>query len=108
MDQYAATAAPILDWDTAPNNAQPYHPIRPDKKFLREINGETNGSQPVSPEQRTWIEKSEKMDFAHADRAPADLLNDIIWKSVRGMESPLPAKPRGPSPLTGPKNVDYH
>ena len=31
------------------------------------------------------------MDFDHADAAPADALNRILWQSVRGVGSPMPA-----------------
>ena len=31
------------------------------------------------------------MDFVHPDSAPAGLLNEILWKSVKGMNSPMPA-----------------
>ena len=34
---------------------------------------------------------SAHMDFADADRAPMHQLNEIVWKSVRGANSPMPA-----------------
>ena len=34
---------------------------------------------------------SAKMDFDDYDRAPMHALNEIIWKSVRGADSPMPA-----------------
>jgi hypothetical protein len=34
---------------------------------------------------------SAKMDFDDYDRAPMQALNEIIWKSVRGANSPMPA-----------------
>jgi hypothetical protein len=30
------------------------------------------------------------MDFSDADRAPEMLLNEIIWRSVKGASSPMP------------------
>jgi hypothetical protein len=30
------------------------------------------------------------MDFADVDRAPAQALNEILWKSIKGADSPLP------------------
>lgn len=33
---------------------------------------------------------SAKMDFDDVDRAPMHLLNEIIWKSVKGVDSPMP------------------
>jgi YVTN family beta-propeller protein len=35
-------------------------------------------------------EESEKMDFSDVDRAPMHRLNEIIWKSVKGADSPMP------------------
>jgi hypothetical protein len=31
-----------------------------------------------------------KMDFSDYDRVPMQALNEIIWKSVRGADSPMP------------------
>jgi YVTN family beta-propeller protein len=36
---------------------------------------------------------SETMDFSRADRVPADLLNEVIWKTVRGPKSHMPPTP---------------
>jgi YVTN family beta-propeller protein len=35
-------------------------------------------------------EESMRMDFSDVDRAPMHLLNEIIWKSVKGADSPMP------------------
>ena len=98
MCQYDATADPILDWGAGPGNAEPYVAILPDDKVLRQINGEFSPREPISPEQRSMMEESSRMDFANADRAPADRLNEIIWKSVRGADSTMPPTPHGPPP----------
>jgi hypothetical protein len=34
--------------------------------------------------------ESAKMNFAEADEAPMRRLNEIIWKSVKGADSPMP------------------
>ena len=31
-----------------------------------------------------------KMDFSQPDRTPERELNEILWKSVKGADSPLP------------------
>ncbi|HEY2588958.1 MAG TPA: hypothetical protein VGI81_24655 [Tepidisphaeraceae bacterium] len=98
MCQYDATSDPIMAWDTSPSNDAPYEPIAPDKEILGQINGRNSPKSPISPEQRSMMEESGKMDFAHADRAPADRLNEIIWKSVKGADSVLPPTPHGPPP----------
>jgi len=35
-------------------------------------------------------EESRKMDFSDVDRAPMHALNEIIWKSIKGANSPMP------------------
>jgi YVTN family beta-propeller protein len=35
-------------------------------------------------------EASRKMDFSDVDRAPMHALNEIIWKSIKGADSPMP------------------
>jgi hypothetical protein len=37
---------------------------------------------------------SDKMDFSREDAADDLLLNEVIWRSVRGAESPMPAPVR--------------
>jgi len=32
------------------------------------------------------------MDFSRADAAPTPLLNEVVWKSVRGVNSEPPAR----------------
>jgi hypothetical protein len=39
-------------------------------------------------------EESDRMDFAAEDRAPDRLLNEIIWRSVRGADAPAPGPVR--------------
>jgi YVTN family beta-propeller protein len=39
---------------------------------------------------------SAKMDLAEADLAPEQALNEIIWKSVKGADSPMPPPVRAP------------
>jgi YVTN family beta-propeller protein len=39
-------------------------------------------------------EVSEKLDFSMADAADDLVLNEIVWKSVRGIDSPMPAPVR--------------
>jgi hypothetical protein len=66
--------------------------------LIAEINAARNKPKPVSPELKTMIDQSEAMDFTVADRAPADVLNQIIWQTVKGPGSVMPLSPRGPAP----------
>jgi len=87
-----------MDWEKSPLNDAPFDAIPPDPNILLEINGKNSPKQPISPEQKAMMDESSKMDFAHADHAPADRLNEIIWKSVKGDDAVMPPTPHGPPP----------
>ncbi|MDB5298505.1 MAG: Phosphoesterase family, partial [Phycisphaerales bacterium] len=96
MCQYDAAARPIMDWADAPANAEPYAGIMPDAKILKETNVLPRQDASADPKLAELIQKSAEMDFTRADRAPAELLNQIIWASVRGTKSEMPPTPSGP------------
>ncbi len=81
MSQYDALALPITDWDAAPSNIDPYTATMPAREIIAQMNP---GKTPLAA-------ASDKMDFTHADAAPAALLNEVIWKSVKGEASQMPA-----------------
>ena len=88
MNQYDAVATPILDFGTDPTqNGGQYAASLPDTSILGEIAPAANMAGALLPLERL----SAKMDFIHPDSAPADLLNEIIWKSVKGVHSKMPA-----------------
>jgi YVTN family beta-propeller protein len=119
MCQYDAASAVIGGWDDAPKNDAPYKAILPSEEIMKERNKASNPITPISPEQpkdgpttnpvkkpagkpkadrplkseADLAEASLEMDFTHADRAPADLLNRVIWKTVKGVESEPPPTP---------------
>jgi len=105
MSQYDAIAHPMMDWDDQPRNAEPFTAILPDAKWLVERNAAKGSTSPVSPESVMQTE-AEKMNFTDADAAPADKLNEMIWKSIKGMDSKMPASPRGLSYLGRGKDDD--
>ncbi len=86
MSEYDAVASPILDFDTAPINNAPFNAIAPDPAI------ETEVAQAKSPKDTMYAlaKMSDGLDFEHPDSAPAGILNEIIWKSVQGMNSPTP------------------
>jgi len=95
MCQYDAAAKPIMDWDFALKNVEPYAAIAPDAKILREA-VPRRGTASANPKLDAFVKQSQGLDFTHADRAPAEVLNQIIWASVRGTEQPMPPTPAGP------------
>ena len=79
MSQYDASATPM--WRCF-NNASGHRPFisKPCLVNLNDKNTIVN----------KWSELSERFDFAKEDRAPDDAFNTVIWKAVKGFESPCP------------------
>ena len=50
--------------------------------------------------------ESEKMDFSQEDLADDQKLNEIIWRSVRGQDSVMPAPTRAAFVQAQPKKDD--
>jgi hypothetical protein len=79
MSQYDAAATPLYNAFTGTPNMAPYQRLMPrvptDEKNLPASFGAA---------------ASLAMDFSVEDRAPEVLLNDIIWRSIRGASSPMP------------------
>jgi YVTN family beta-propeller protein len=91
MNQYDAIATPILDFalDTF-SNGDVYNAILPDKSIIQEYNPSMMLLKRGTP-LYNLATLSNKMDFVHPDSAPAALLNQIIWKSVKGVHAQMPA-----------------
>ncbi len=79
MSQYDAAATPMyLVFGT-----------NPDQTPFSHLNAEVDLN--VKNTARAWgARESRKMDFDDVDRNPPFLLNEIIWRSVRGADSPMP------------------
>ncbi len=90
MSQYDATANPILDFDTVPSNGDIYSAILPPASLIEELNPSMLLLRPGTPAYH-MAKLSNAMNFVHPDSAPAALLNQIIWKSVKGVHSKMPA-----------------
>jgi hypothetical protein len=79
MTQYDAPAVPL--WRCMNNTAS--HPpfvTRPCQIDLNEKNTAQN----------MWQRKSEKFDFTMEDRVNDAEFNEVIWKAVKGLDSPCP------------------
>ncbi len=83
MSQFDATAAPMYaTFQTKPDETG--YTARPAQVDLEEKNGPS-----------AWgARDSARMNFREADRADDIVLNEIIWRSVRGANSPMPAPVR--------------
>ncbi len=83
MSQYDASATPL--WRCFNNT--PNHPpftARPCQVDLDEKN----------LTESIWQKKSEKFDFTQEDRVDDNEFNQVIWKAVKGLDSPCPPSVR--------------
>ncbi|MFI5336487.1 MAG: bifunctional YncE family protein/alkaline phosphatase family protein, partial [Opitutales bacterium] len=80
MSQYDAAAQPMFAAFQAQPDLTPY--------TARPAGVDVNACNPA----KAWGAKdSALMDFREADRADDIVLNEIIWRSVRGADQPMPA-----------------
>jgi WD40 repeat protein len=79
MSQYDAAATPMYNSFQAKADLTSYSHVIPDVD-MKALNLKT-----------AWgADLSEKMDFTREDAADDLLLNEVIWRSVRGPQSPMP------------------
>jgi hypothetical protein len=80
MSQYDAAATPMhACFDTRPDH--PPFTARPIHVDLDEKNTEVSA----------YSERSEKFDFSKEDSAPDNSFSEVIWKAVKGLDSPCPS-----------------
>jgi YVTN family beta-propeller protein len=89
MTSYDATAAPIMDWNSQPSNNAPYNAVLPAQDIICAQSPALSTLSASDPMRRMEIRASQ-MDFDHPDSAPPGELNEMIWKSVKGMNSEMP------------------
>ncbi|HKI71320.1 MAG TPA: YncE family protein, partial [Verrucomicrobiae bacterium] len=83
MSQYDAAATPMFNSFQAKADLRPYQAL-PANVDLNERNTKV-----------AWgSDLSKKMNFAKEDAADDLLLNEVVWRSVRGANSPMPAPVR--------------
>jgi DNA-binding beta-propeller fold protein YncE len=95
MSQYDLAATPMYNSFQAKPDLRPYECLS-ENFDMNEKNTKLS-----------WGSKmSQKMNFAKEDAADDYLLNEIIWRSVRGAHSPMPAPVRAAFVFTHPKVDD--
>jgi DNA-binding beta-propeller fold protein YncE len=94
MSQFDAAAAPMNTAFTAKSDLTPFA-ARPAQVDLEERN----------PPSAWGAKASARMDFREADRADDIALNEIIWRSVKGAGSPMPAPVRAAFFKSHPKSA---
>jgi YVTN family beta-propeller protein len=85
MSQYDAIAPPINDFASRPVNTAPYT-VLPSAVIAQ------TAATSLPPRSPLWklARMTAKMDFSREDLAPPQLLNEVIWQSVKGVQSPSP------------------
>jgi hypothetical protein len=90
LTSYDAVANPIMGWDAKPSNSAPYTATLPAQSIVCEATPALETLSASDPMRKIILE-SQGMDFVHPDSAPARRLNELIWKSVKGANSEMPA-----------------
>jgi len=80
MSQYDAAAMPLYASFGTEASITPFDVIQPKIDVNVKNTKDSYGA-----------EESSKMDFSDVDRAPMHALNEILWKSIKGADSPVPA-----------------
>jgi len=83
MSQYDAAAVPFSECFTSTPDFRPYK-VKPSNVDLMQRNVAWNKS----------AERSQEWNFAREDAAPDLDLNEVVWKSVKGEDSVMPAPRR--------------
>jgi len=89
LTSYDATAIPINDWNSQPSNNAPYTAVLPAQDIICAQSPDLNTLSASDPMRRMMI-RAGQMDFEHPDSAPDRELNEMIWKSVKGVNSQMP------------------
>jgi hypothetical protein len=80
MTQYDAPATPL--WRCM--NSTPDHPVFSVRPSNIDLNLKNQAES-------SWQRKSQKFDFSKEDMANDADFNEVIWKAVKGLDSPCPA-----------------
>ena len=83
MSQYDAAAEPMWRCFTNQADLSPFN-AKPLQTDITAVNTVENA----------WQRKSETFDFTREDRVPDRLFTEVIWKAVKGENSPVPAPRR--------------
>jgi YVTN family beta-propeller protein len=80
---------PLSQYDAAANPFFAAFGTKPDLTPFRALPAQYDVNE-MNPPKAFGATESARMDFSEPDRAPVRALNEIIWKSVMGADSPMP------------------
>lgn len=87
MNQFDASAEPMFDCFTDEADTRPYE-TAPALVALDEMNPDPTAI--ADPALREDAVVSATLNFRQVDRAPEDVLNRILWRAMRGSQTPYP------------------
>jgi hypothetical protein len=73
-----------------PENRAPFVALLPDAQLFAPRSPDPNMTRGLPAEVVRLAKASAAMDFSREHAAPAQALNEIIWKSVKGFDQPMP------------------
>jgi hypothetical protein len=88
MNQFDASATPMFDCFTDKPDFTPYASL-PSNVPLDELNPEAEAINDAVLRNDAIV--SATLNFREIDKAPEDVLNRILWRSMRGSRDPYPA-----------------
>ena len=95
MSQFDAAARPMYHSFQAEPDVKPFEHLKPDTD-MKAVNRYS-----------AWgAKESEAMDFSKADNCDEFLLNEIVWRSVRGPDAAMPPPVRAAFVFPHPKKDD--
>ncbi len=87
MNQFDATATPMFDCFTDQPDFQPFTSV-PNQVPLDQMNPDPRAM--TDPLLRRDALRSARLNFRQVDRAPEDVLNRILWRAMKGSQTPYP------------------
>ena len=91
MNQLDASAIPMDIFQETPD-LRPYQAVLPQISADNLLTG-----KPRAAAAAQWMRRSLRQNFAHADLADPQVLNEVIWFACRGQGSPMPAPAQLPA-----------
>jgi YVTN family beta-propeller protein len=88
MNQFDATATPMVDCFTATPDFRPFDAV-PNDVRLDTLNPPKD--KIADPLLRRQAAQSARLDFRRVDACPEDVLNRILWHAVKGSAAPYPS-----------------
>ena len=92
MNQFDASATPMFDCFTAKADLTPFVAV-PNNVPLDEMNGAPRKIGDAVLRRDALV--SARLNFARLDACPEDVLNQILWRSVKGSAAPYPQTSAG-------------